>query len=104
LIFSGRPDPTWHVSTARADELLGIWSGLSVVADGATDGLKASRLGYAGSRLANNRGDTWLARDERVFSRIDATAECRSDPARRFERMLLSTAPAGMLPTDPLDV
>lgn len=104
LVFSGRPDPTWHLSTAQADELLEIWSSLSVVDGGGIDGLQASRLGYAGCRLANNRGDTWLAQDERVLSRIDASTECRSDPARRFERMLLSTAPAGLLPTDITDV
>jgi hypothetical protein len=103
LVFSGRPAPTWQLTAAQADALLGIWSNLRVVDDRIVDSPDASRLGYAGSRLTNNRGDSWLAQNERVLSRFDSKTECRADPERRFERLLLSTAPAGLLPSNLID-
>ncbi len=93
-VFSGRPDPRWEISPTLAAELERLWEELE-----AHVGPRPSPapLGYRGCELI--LGDVTYAAFGGVVGRSDGERDAaRADPARRFERLLLESAPAGSLP------
>jgi hypothetical protein len=96
-VFSGRRDPTWTVSAARAGELEQLWRSLPSWKNGAEP--VAPGLGYRGCWLRDPQGREWRAFAGRVVL-IGGSREVRSDPGRVFELRLLATAPAGTLPSE----
>ncbi len=95
-MYSGRPDPTWPVDEAAARRLLALWSELPVSAGPAPT---APALGYRGCFMRDSTGREWFAYGGTVTLRsARRAAEARLDRGRRFERLVLSTAPGGLLP------
>lgn len=89
------------MTVRRARSLESIWS--SLVPAGEAPGLR-SILGYRGCWLRDPEGRLWLAHDGIVVLEEDRNGvrrrEGRRDGPRDFERALLATAPAGLLPLD----
>jgi hypothetical protein len=95
FVFSGRPDPEWQVPSDALTRLQAIWSSLT---PGASAPPSAPALGYRGCALRCPPNE-WLAYGGVVTNTAASGAvDRRSDPERTFERMLLSTAPTGVLP------
>jgi hypothetical protein len=97
LLYSGRPDPTWSVSTAAARRLQDLWSTLPVTEKTAPD---PSRLGYRGAFLRTSLQQQWIAFSGLVSLQTPFGIEVRADIERQFEKDLLATAPKGLLPAD----
>jgi hypothetical protein len=96
LIFSGRPDPEWLVPAPERRRLHDVWSALNPAMSTPP---AAPALGYRGCTLHCPPGDQWFAYRGIVSHTAPSGAvDRRSDPRRRFERLLLSTAPEGALP------
>jgi len=55
-------------------------------------------LGYRGSFLRDNDKREWIVFNGLVSLRTGAGAQVRKDAARKFEKLLLSSAPKGLLP------
>lgn len=90
-IFSGRPDPTWPVGEALGSKLEKLFGELE-----SHEGLApaAPPLGYRGAFLRDDAGHEWSAyRGVVIFG-----SETRKDPRRAFERELVTSAPAGVIP------
>jgi|SRR4029077_523310 len=99
LIFSGRRDPVWSVAPDVAHELEGIWEPLPV-SNSPGLAVSAPPLGYRGCFLRNPDGTEWSAFAGIVTCRSGTGAVSRRDIGREFERAVLATAPAGVLPSD----
>lgn len=95
LVFSGRPDPTWVVPPGAVEELLAVWAHLT---PGREQHPGPPPLGYRGCLLRAPDGRTWRSSGGSVTMQDGGLAQVRADPARRFERLLLATAPPGTLP------
>jgi hypothetical protein len=94
FVFSGRPDPSWPISTDMAEELIAIWDTLVP-----TDAARTTpALGYRGCFVRDRAGRTWTAFHELVTLSTRGDSETRRDEQRRFERTVLASAPAGTLP------
>ena len=91
LVFSGRRDPTWPITADLGRHLEQLWIGLPPWS-GARPGPPA--LGYRGCTLTAPDGRVWTAFREAVTLVIDN----RRDAEREFERSLIASAPAGVLP------
>lgn len=99
-IWSGRPDPAWAVSAPDAKAVLAIWGALPTIEDVA---LAPTRLGYRGCWLRAPDGRRWTAEIDKVVMTEDAGSgltHARRDAAGAFERLILATAPAGLLPAN----
>jgi hypothetical protein len=94
LVFSGRPDPEWTVPATVAGQLLRLWAELPQGAEGPVP----PRLGYRGCLLRAPDGRTWRASGNTVTLGEGHDAQVRDDPGRRFEHLLIATAPPGTLP------
>jgi hypothetical protein len=94
FVFSGRPDPTWPISTDAAAELVAIWESLAPTGDTPT----TPALGYRGCFVRDPAGRAWTAFHELVTLSTESDSETRSDNDRRFERTVLASAPAGAVP------
>jgi hypothetical protein len=94
-LFSGRPDPTWSVSPQAARRLEEIWRRLEPSSDAPP---AAPPLGYRGSLVRDTQGRAWYAYGGRVVLKSGSVSETRTDPDRQFEKTLLASAPAGILP------
>lgn len=97
FLFSGRPDPVWSVDPGTAHQLEAIWNSLRTSAAGLAH---QPHLGYRGCFLRDPDGTEWSAFAGVVTHQSRTSAESRSDPDRKFERAVLTTAPANMLPDD----
>jgi len=96
FVFSGRPDPEWPVPSDARTRLHAIWSALTPAASAAP---LAPPLGYRGCALRCPPGDEWLAYGGVVsHAAASGVVDRRHDRERAFERLLLSTAPNGVLP------
>jgi hypothetical protein len=95
LVFSGRPSPTWPLASTDALRLIGLWSALPATDNAAPN---TPKLGYAGCVLEDGAGTEWRAHDGVAVSTSGTTIETRADTERRFERGILATAPADVLP------
>jgi hypothetical protein len=98
LLFSGRPDPVWFIGPDKAHPLEAIWNSLP----GSAPPVPAAppTLGYRGCFLRHPDRTEWLAFAGLVTRRSGRGDETRRDPNREFERNVLATAPAGILPRD----
>lgn len=90
-LFSGRPDPSWHLAPADAARFIAVWQDL-VPRGGAAP--VPPPLGYRGCFAAEAGGRRW----EAYATTATCAGEVRSDPDRRLERLIIETAPPGVLP------
>ena len=98
-VFSGRPDPVWEVRPSVGARLEKIWRGLPPAE---IEPPPEPALGYRGSFLKGPRGRHWFVFGGvvslRSARRPKSRPESRRDLIRKFERTLLASAPAGLLP------
>ena len=99
MLYSGRPDPEWSLSKENVMRIFDLWESLAVVPDPPEHG---SQLGYRGVRVIIADGTEFTAFGGTVLRRIHAQPECRSDPTGGVERLVIASAPPGLLP-DRLD-
>ena len=95
FIFSGRPDPTWRIEQEQARRLEAVWDELAPFVGQRPAG---PPLGYRGCSMVCGLKQEYTAFGGAVTKRVSGVAEVREDPARRFEKLLLATAPKGLLP------
>jgi hypothetical protein len=92
-IFSGRDDPQWRVPTGTVRRLKELWRQLER-SEGAPP--LAPPLGYRGSTLDCGTQGRWFA-----YGGVVASDDAfRRDPERKFERLLLGSAPDGLIPAE----
>jgi hypothetical protein len=94
LVYSGRPDPEWTVDAEAVQRLDAVWAGLSPVTPQSSE----PKLGYRGIELRQDDGVAYLANAGFVTRSGGSESETRADAGREFERTLIATAPAGVLP------
>ncbi len=96
FVFSGRPDPSWDVPAEVVARLEALWAKSTV-----TDSVPAPPiLGYRGSVLRIDQGAEYRAFGGVVTRQRGQGEESRLDAGREFERLLVSTAPEGLLPDE----
>ena len=95
LLFSGRPDPTWRIDPLTAKKLAVIWTSLPPWA-GSVPATPA--LGYRGCFARNNNSREWLVYRSMVTLSVAGRVESRRDAQQQFEKLLLASAPGGMIP------
>ena len=95
-LYSGRRDPSWPVSKPLVRKLQDLWETLP----SSREKPSPSGLGYRGAFLRSPDSREWLAFKGIVSLTTLSESESRADPSREFERSLLSSAPAGLLPPD----
>ena len=95
FVFSGRPDPIWQVDEDLVQRLKDIWDELEPFI-----GQESSKplLGYRGCSLRCTPGKVYSTYEGEVTKKSDNNIERRKDRARRFEKLLIATAPKGLLP------
>ena len=96
LIFSGRPNPTWKVDEATVRRSEKIWSSLKAFSGSLPT---APPLGYRGCFLKCSPDLEWFAYGGVATLRKAWKSESRRDEDRKFETLLLASAPEGTLPT-----
>jgi hypothetical protein len=94
LVYSGRRNPSWQLEEESVLRLQKIWQELNPY----VGELSRPALGYGGCTLTAPGGDQWLVYGEVVTRTHGELIEARADTDRRFEKKLLSSAPAGSLP------
>jgi hypothetical protein len=100
LLFSGRPDPVWEVGAGVVSELEKIWEYLGPWSGPLP---QPPVLGYRGCFLSGDGQRKFFAFGGAVTLKNIPAGLSRRDDARRFERVLLSSAPAGMVPSAVLE-
>ena len=97
LVFSGRPDPTWPVNKRMIKELDKVWNSLERTA---SDKFPTPPiLGYRGYFVReNNTNHEWYGYKDVVILQRDGSSESRIDRQGKFQTLLLSSAPPGILP------
>lgn len=93
-VFSGRPDPTWGVEEEVVQQLEDLWAKLS---DFHGSPPSPPGLGYRGCAL-ELRDVAYLAYGGVVTRKRPSGRIDREDAFRQFERILLTSAPAGSFP------
>ena len=99
-IFSGRPDPTWAIGADDAERLKSLWDSMEPY-DGALP--TAPVLGYRGCFLRDSSGREWVAYRGCVALKTATGSELRKDNNRKFEALLLLSAPEGAVPPQIVD-
>lgn len=94
-IFSGRSDPEWRVKEEIVIKLEQIWNSLEI---GAGEHAPASSLGYRGCYLMYKPDIEWFVYNGVATRKTAKGHESRVDNNRRIERLILSSAPEGILP------
>jgi hypothetical protein len=94
-IFSGRPDPTWSVGEEVAKKLEKIWGSLEPWTG---EHPSAPPLGYRGCFIRCKPDIEWFAYEGVVTLKTPDGSESRIDKGKKFEKLLLSSAPEGLLP------
>lgn len=95
LVFSGRPDPTWKIEEPIVKELEKIWDSL-VAMHGEPP--SASPLGYRGCLIKCKSDIEWFVYKNLVTLKRSGKTESRDDDYRLFEKLVLSSAPEGLVP------
>ncbi len=95
FIFSGCPDPTWQIDEVSVKELEKIWNGLHQFKGKMPT---AEPLGYRGCFIRHMNDAEWLAYGGVVTMKTEKGEESRIDKERIFERLLLDSAPKGIIP------
>ena len=90
-IYSGRPDPSWHLTKALVQQLENIWKRLRPSA-GALP--VAPALGYRGCSVDCGPRGIWIA----FAGVVSHGKENRADPEHQYERAVLNSAPKGVIP------
>lgn len=94
FVFSGRPDPIWSIDSRHEHNLVVLWDQLkATVAKTYTE----SRLGYRGVSVVCSDKE-FIAYGGYVRRKVGKAIEWRIDDGKRFELLLLSTAPKDLLP------
>lgn len=100
-IFSGRPDPTWTISQSEAERLQALWDSLAASTDRQQ---QPPPLGYRGCFLKDTaKRREWVAYKGVVTLKTPAGDEARKDEDRKFESLLLKSAPEGLIPPQILE-
>jgi len=99
-IFSGRPDPTWPIEANVAENLLALWESLPTYSGPVQS---APALGYRGCYLRDPKGCEWFSYQAVVTMEMNGKIVQRRDHDRRFERMLLTSAPPDAIPAQIFD-
>jgi hypothetical protein len=94
LVFSGRANPKWKVPPGPLARLLALWS--EMMPGGRR--VSPAALGYRGLALSAPDNRRWTAYGGSVTLVDDSGSETRLDPDQQWERVLLGTAPPGLLP------
>lgn len=97
-VFSGRPDPVWPLAPADAERLVAVWRALAPLAASPP---QPPPLGYRGCVAHDGGGGR---RWEAYAGAVRCADELRSDPPRAFERLVLASAPPGVLPANILEL
>jgi hypothetical protein len=95
LLYSGRPDPIWEVSGTTVQSLLQHWENLIAWEESLP---VTPVLGYKGCFLQDPSGCKWTTFQHSVTLTKQEQTEVRKDTAGTFEKILLSSAPAGTIP------
>jgi len=95
-LYSGRRDPVWNVSERVVKQLLALWESLPCTSE--QKELHHGGLGYRGSFLRGDDKREWVAFNGLVSLQTSAGMQVRKDAAREFEKILLASAPKGLLP------
>lgn len=95
FVFSGRRDPTWTVDKKTVKQLEKIWDSLESLKEKT---LSAPSLGYRGCFLRSIDNREWFVYNEVVTLKIGDSSKSRFDKNRMFEKLLLKSAPEGLLP------
>ncbi len=77
-------------------KLLALWESLPLAPE--QKDVHPAGLGYRGSFLTDNDKREWIAFNGLASLRTGASMQIRKDVAREFEKILLSSAPKGLLP------
>jgi hypothetical protein len=94
-VFSGRPDPVLKIDDAVSARLKSLWSAMPPF----MGTLPVSQpLGYRGCFLRCGSSAEWYAWGGVVTLKTSGREESRIDSERLFERLLLNSAPQGLLP------
>jgi hypothetical protein len=100
-IFSGRPDPTWTVNQSMFERLKSLWDSLEASTRAQQ---QPAPLGYRGCFLKDAaKGHEWVAYKGVVTLKTPMGDEARNDENRKFESMLLASAPEGLIPPQILE-
>jgi len=99
-VFSGRPDPAWAISADDAERLKSLWDSMEPYGGALPT---APVLGYRGCFLRDSSGLEWFAYGGCVTLKTATGSESRKDNNRKFEALLLSSAPRGVIPSQIVD-
>jgi hypothetical protein len=99
-IFSGRPDPTWAINADDAERLKSLWDSMKSYGGALPT---APVLGYRGCFLRDSSEREWFAYGGCVTLKTAPGSESRKDNSRKFEALLLSSAPDGAVPPQIVD-
>jgi hypothetical protein len=94
-LFSGRPDPRWTLTQTWARRVEALWDALEPVERAAPP---PPPLGYRGCLTCDPAGRRWQAYRGVVTLTSKYGRDVRDDPTRGFERLVLESAPPGVLP------
>jgi hypothetical protein len=94
-VYSGRRDPTWPVPAELGRHLEHLWGQLPPWSGRRR---QPPPLGYKGCKLIAPDGRVWTAYREEVSLGVDGRTDTRRDGEREFERTLIASSPAGILP------
>ena len=94
-VYSGREDPEWDIDEGLAHRLLGLWERLKPWAGKPP---KPPGLGYRGVFVSFGDGARFVVYGGAVWFESRGKILIRRDPGRRFERLILESAPSDTLP------
>jgi hypothetical protein len=101
FLFSGRSDPCWAIADGLIAQVGALWDSLPPAAGRPAE---RSGLGYRGCLLRDRAVRTWEAYGGLVTLIAYGRVESRYDPERTFEKTVIASAPAGLVPCEMVDV
>lgn len=97
FLFSGRPDPEWQVDETSGQKLEKLWNEFEPYSG---DLPLAPPLGYRGCSLRYGSDVEYISFGGYVTRNAGGQSASRQDVCKRFEGLLLSTAPDDLVPGD----
>ena len=94
IIFSGRLDPNWNIDQSIVNKLKELWN---VMEPYHGDLPTPPLLGYRGSYMKCDDTERFVFNKVVTMKRM-GRSESRSDKDRKFEKLLLDSAPKGIFP------
>ena len=91
LIYSGKTDPQWQLSTEQADHFIELWNR---AADSTNEVVNPSILGFKGIRVLS-KNKQCLIYNGVITCIEDGRKSSRIDEGRKIEKFLLGTASEG---------